>query len=331
MPRPGVLRPRFRCHRRDVRQFDDKRAIGDLVLDRFGDATDQMRIVAQQPVMSLVGTAGVHGHQSRARLTDQPRSGHMIGDVIVGGHAFDARTLEAGHQQLPMARRRDGSAHVRLPDVGVARGHAEGVGDGDRRLVTGVGEHTLVKFGAARSQEAVGGPGMHGEYVRERVAAPSPRPYGFVDGQVETHAECGGGEPFVEQRSGGDAERQVHRETEERFARRRCRLIAHPRRIRQRLRESTERALRIIVLIGAVDVVERLKRLAHGSILTYTTPAMWLDADSWPDTYAWQDAPRPSGLDSPCLTRIWHCPHAVLWLHLVLEMRLHREHHGGFA
>ena len=109
---------------------------------------------------------------------------------------------------------------------------------------------------------------MHGEHVRKGVAAPRTRAHGLVNGQIEAHAEGGGREPLIEQRPGGDAERQVHVEAEEiltrsgldgcgRLCGRRTAILL------QHFGERTERPLQIIVFIRAIDVIERRESLAH--------------------------------------------------------------------
>ena len=167
--------------------------------------------MAQQPIVAFVGAAGVHYHELCTGFLDQPGGGGVVGDVFFLAHAFHARALEARHQHLAETGGGDGRAHVRLPDVRALRGYTEAVGDGDRLLIVGVGEYALVQFCAARGQRAVRRLGMHGEHVRERIAAPCPRAHGFVGSQIEAHAERGRSEPAVEQRPRRNAKRQVHR------------------------------------------------------------------------------------------------------------------------
>ena len=76
--------------RGEIGEFDDERPVADLVLDCFGDAADQMRVVAQQPVMAFVRAARVHFHELCAGFAYEPCSGHVVGDVLVGVHAGDA-------------------------------------------------------------------------------------------------------------------------------------------------------------------------------------------------------------------------------------------------
>ena len=102
--------------------------------------------------MALVGAAGVHHHELGTGFFDQAGGGGMVGDVFLLAHALHTRALEARDQHLTGAGGLDGGAHVRLPGIRALRGHAEAIGDGDRSLVIGVGEHTLVQFGAARRQ-----------------------------------------------------------------------------------------------------------------------------------------------------------------------------------
>ena len=80
------------------------------------------------------------------------RGGDVIGNVCLAIHAFHAGTLEARHQQLTIAGRRDRLLHIRLPLVRITGGNAETVGNRNRKLIAGVGKHTLVKFGTAGNQ-----------------------------------------------------------------------------------------------------------------------------------------------------------------------------------
>ena len=94
-------------------------------LHGFRDFPHQMRVVAQQAIVTFVGAAGVHFHQSGSGFRNQMRGGDMVGDVRLAVHAVHAGTL--GSWARAAARRRGGDRllHVRLPFVGVTRRHAE--------------------------------------------------------------------------------------------------------------------------------------------------------------------------------------------------------------
>ena len=81
--------------RRDIRQLDDQRPVADFALDGLGDAADQMRVMAQQAIMTLVRAARVHLHEVGAGLAHQSCGCGMIRDIVVAAHALHARSLEA--------------------------------------------------------------------------------------------------------------------------------------------------------------------------------------------------------------------------------------------
>ena len=269
----------------NVGEFHDERAIADFVFHGFRDFPHQMRVVAQQAIVTFVGAAGVHFHQSGSGFRNQMRGGDMVGDVRLAVHAVHAGTLEAGHEQLPVAGGGDRLLHVRLPFVGVTRRHAETVGDRNRKLISGVGKHAFIQFGAAGNQRPVCVLRMHGEHVREGVATPRAGADRLVHRQIETHAEGGGGEPLVQQRTGGNAKRQVHAEAEEFLG-----LVGRLRlgglcRLRggagsgialHHFGERTERPLQIVVFIRAIDVVKRRETLAHTAPRNCSRVMFWI-------------------------------------------------------
>ena len=237
--------------------------------------------MAQQTIVAFVRAAGVHFHQPGAGFRHQMRGGDVVGDIRLAIHAFHARSLEAWHEQLVFACGRNRLLHIRLPFVRVARRHAEAVGNRNRKLESGVGEHAFVKFGAARNKRTVRTLRMHGKHIRERVAAPSAGADRLVDRQIESHTESGGGESFVEQRTGGNAERQIHVETED--------VLALPGQLKtgrlrgivlQRFGERAERPLQVIVFIRAIDVVERRETLAHNALRNRSRSCWMCDANA---------------------------------------------------
>ena len=126
---------------------------------------------------------------------------------------------------------------------------------------------------------------MHGEHVREGVATPRAGADRLVHRQIETHAEGGGGEPLVQQRTGGNAKRQVHAEAEEFLG-----LVGRLRlgglcRLRggagsgialHHFGERTERPLQIVVFIRAIDVVKRRETLAHTAPRNCSRVMFWI-------------------------------------------------------
>ena len=201
-----------------------------------------------------------------------------------------------------MARRRDGSAHVRLARC---RGRARARRRSWRWRSASRNGCRRARPRQVRGCPESGGRRRTGDARRVRLGTRcSPMPATVRFCRRPGSNPCGNAAVVNRSLSSGPAGIPNGRftgKTEERFARRRCRLIVHPRWIRQRLREGTEWALRVIVVIGAVDVVERLERLAHGSMMTYTTPQCGCFPIRDQPRYARQDAPWPSGLDSPCL------------------------------
>ena len=247
-----------------------------------------MRIVAQQTIMSLIRAAGVHFHQASASFGNQMRGGDMIGDIRFTIHALHAGALEARHQQLAVTGCGDCLLHVRLPFVGITGGNAETVGNRNRKLITGIGKHTLVKFGTARNQRTIGIPRMHGQHVRERIAAPCAGTNRLVYRQIEAHTESGRGETLIQQRTSWNTERQIHTKTKE-FLRLSGlnglnalnltggigRNLSNNRRDRSRrigrispqhFGKRAERPLQIVVFIRAIDIIKRRKTLAHFSL-----------------------------------------------------------------
>ena len=252
---------------RQVRELDHERGVADLVLHGVADAPHKCRIVAQQAVMPLVRAAGIHLDDLGTGFLDQTRGGDAVGDVFLIAHAGHARALETADEQLPRPRMGDGGGHVRLPDVGVLRGHAERIGDGDAGRVGAVvriGKHALVFL------DALGVDGcaarVHRQHIREPVARPRTRAHGFVDGDVEAHAERRIGEMRVEQRTGRDAEGQVQGLAEERFGPRGRPVRSASRHLGLRgagfqgFGEGAERPLRIVVFVAQIHVVKRCCR-----------------------------------------------------------------------
>ena len=277
---------------RNVCELHDQRTIADFVLHRFCNLADQMRIVAQQTIMPLIRAAGVHFHQASASFGNQMRGGDMIGNVRLAIHAFNAGSLKARHQQLAIAGRRDRLLHIRLPLVRITGGNAKTIGNRNRKLITGVGKHTLVKFGTAGNQRTVSIPRMHGKHVRERIATPCAGANRLIHGQIETHTEGSRSETLVQQRTCRNAERQIHAKTKEflslslnnmgslislssmiftggigRSRSNRSDQICRIRRISlQHFGKRAERPLQIVVFIRAIDIIKRRETLTHISL-----------------------------------------------------------------
>ena len=271
---------------RNVRELHDQRTIADFVLHRFRNLADQMRIMAQQTIMPLIRAAGVHFHQASASFGNQMRGGDVIGNVCLAIHAFHAGTLEARHQQLTIAGRRDRLLHIRLPLVRITGGNAKTVGNRNRKLIAGVGKHTLVKFGTAGNQRTVSIPRMHGKHVRERIATPCAGANRLIHGQIETHTEGSRSETLVQQWTCRNAERQIHAKTKEflslslnnmgsliftggigRSRSNRSDQICRIRRTSlQHFGKRAERPLQIVIFIRAVDIIKRRETLTHISL-----------------------------------------------------------------
>ena len=242
--------------------------------------------------MPLIRAAGVHFHQASASFGNQMRGGDMIGNVGLAIHAFNAGSLKARHQQLAIAGRRDRLFHIRLPLVRIAGGNAETVGNRNRKLIAGVGKHTLVKFGTAGNQRTVSIPRMHGKYVRKRIATPCTGANRLIHGQIEAHAEGSRGETLVQQRTCRNAKWQIHAKTKEflslslnnmgslislssmiftggigRSRSNRSGRIGRIGRISlQRFGKCAERPLQIVIFIRAIDIIKRRETLTHISL-----------------------------------------------------------------
>ena len=242
--------------------------------------------------MPLIRAAGVHFHQASASFGNQMRGGDMIGNVGLAIHAFNAGSLKARHQQLAIAGRRDRLFHIRLPLVRIAGGNAETVGNRNRKLIAGVGKHTLVKFGTAGNQRTVSIPRMHGKYVRKRIATPCTGANRLIHGQIEAHAEGSRGETLVQQRTCRNAKWQIHAKTKEflslslnnmgsmislssmiftggigRIRSNRSDRICRIRRISlQHFGKRAERPLQIVIFIRAIDIIKRRETLTHISL-----------------------------------------------------------------